>query len=292
MIRFKNATSLSLLVSLLIIGGMIAGCDNTLEPIDQRRGFYSLYGALDMDNEVNYIRVKDLNVPLRKGSGEELDAEVRLTNLDRQVTEVLEDSVRLLEGIYTHNFRATMDIRQGERYRVEVESPEGETTAATAEAPVRTDTEMEPKVPDCFTNFQLVFDRIRNPDNIVISVGFEFRDEIFSENFRPVEREGSDEVVVLLRLKRMLDNQLFDAGYNAYCHHLSSDSLYVEYTHHGPDFYEQIETDTLDIRDGAGRFGIKYEGAARFPVDTVNVCEPFCPPFRRECFPNCEPSSN
>lgn len=278
MIRIKHTTLLSLLIT-LTIGAVIVGCDNTLSTFDDQQGFYSIYGALDLDEDVNYIRVKDLSEPLHENAGRELEAEVTLENLDRQESEVLEDSVVEFDGIYTHNFRTTMAIRPDERYRVRVEGPGEESTEAITKAPRRSESRINPVSPDCSTNVDIIFENVENPSDIVVTIGFRLQRSDFQFSYQPRERENSNSVRVEFIPKHLIDNTLPQDRGDVWCHNLSSDSLYVNYTHYSPGFFENISSDTLDIPGGASRFGAVYDRAVRFHLDTVNVCNPICPPL-------------
>lgn len=275
--KIRKYPALLSLLATLIVGMILAGCDDMLSIFDDRRGLYSIYGALDMDEEVNYIRVKDLSEPLEENAGRDLQVEVTLENLDRQETEMLEDSVIVFEGAYTHNFRTRMAIRSGERYRLMVEGPEGVSTEANMRAPHRTEPRMEPVAPTCTTNVELVFDNVPDPSNLSVSVGFRLQNTLFQYRYSPEEGENPDEVTVEFSPKTVINNSL-EEGINVWCHNLSSDSLYVNFTHYSPNFFENIDADAVDVPGGASRFGAMYDKAVRFPLDTVNVCNPTCPP--------------
>lgn len=276
--KIRKYPALLSLLATLAVGAVLAGCDDTLSTFDDRRGFYSIYGALDMDKEVNYIRVKDLSEPLEEGAGRDLQVEVTLENLDRQETEVLEDSVIVFEGVYTHNFRTRMTIRSGERYRLRVEGAEGASTEANMRAPHRTEPRMEPVAPTCTTSVELIFENVPDPSNLNVSVGFQLQNTLFQHRYFPEEGGDPDEVTVEFTPKTVINNSLEEEGIDVWCHNLSSDSLYVNFTHYSPNFFENIAADTVDVPGGASRFGAMYDKAVRFPLDTVNVCTPICPP--------------
>lgn len=45
-----------------------------MDPIDQDTGIYGIYGALDLDNQVNYIRIKDLKAEFTEAATDTIDA--------------------------------------------------------------------------------------------------------------------------------------------------------------------------------------------------------------------------
>lgn len=289
MLFFKHSTLYSLL-AVLLIGGLLASCENSINPFDTTTGFYSIYGTLDLKEDDNFIRVKDLNKPLKQNSNEDLPVDVVLANLDEGVSEVLEDSVKKINGVYTHNFRTTMEIKPGDRYRVSVEDSAGNTALATATAPYFADKRSFPKVPNCSTEVELSYHNVGSPRHMSVEFGIQFREDVYWVDIPITEGDSTREAQFRFELKELIDNALYKHGYNAWCHHLSDDSLYVRYDHFGPDFYARTETDTVSLPGGTGRFGAMYHEYYRLPIDTTNVCYPYCGPFNvdpDDCPPDC-----
>lgn len=118
-----------------IFAGILSGCETTFDPFIEGKALYSIYGYLDVNRPVNYIRVKDLDTPITADSARKLNAKVTLTNLATGQSQILQDSVVRFNGIYTHNFRTTMDITPETKYRVQVTRPDGKSVSATTITP-------------------------------------------------------------------------------------------------------------------------------------------------------------
>lgn len=278
MIRIPPAYRRTLLLALLV-GGMAPACQNSLDPIDISRSSYTIYGYLDLFAEVNHIRVHNFRTPLRTDSTREINARVTLENLDTGEMQVLEDSVVLFEGVYTHNFRTDMEIRSGETYRLAAEGPDGGKSVATTTAPPLSETSSRPSMPDCTTATVVSFDPVVSPSNLSVSIAFEYRGRKYWDTVSLQEGSHPSEAVFAFSPRNLMTNAFANLDADApWCHQLSSDSLWVEYTHHSSDFYDPIDTDTLGIPGGAGRFGSLYKDSFSFAMDTSNVCFPFCDP--------------
>ena len=104
---------------------ILCSCDNSLEPVDQETGTYSVYGVLDLNEAPNYIRVRDLKIPFTAEATKEIDAEVILQNLDSNSTERLEDIKTQFNGVFQHNFEVDRIFPDTE-YRLTVKNAAGE----------------------------------------------------------------------------------------------------------------------------------------------------------------------
>lgn len=274
------------LILLLLAAGAMVRCDNSLEPLDSQRGFYSIYGLLDLDSESNFIRVKDLNQPLLADSTRELDVTVRFQNLDTGEEEILEDSVVRFEDVYTHNFHVTRDIRPGDTYRVTAEGPEGGESHAVATTPQFVDVGVPPPTVNCSTWVGVTFDPVLSEENLSVRAGFKYQEDGFfgSQEVKVLSVENPDQKNdSVMHLSFKIQDLLIRASENfnlssaPECFEMSTDRLFLEYTHHSGDLFGQNESDTTTVPGGAGRFGALYRDTLSFEIDTVRICSSiFC----------------
>lgn len=89
----KKTVSLCLIALSAFI---LYSCDNSLNPVIKNKGIYVIYGYLDINSDTNYIRVKNLKVPLRKATANTFNGTVTLTNLDNGASQILQDSIVVL----------------------------------------------------------------------------------------------------------------------------------------------------------------------------------------------------
>lgn len=271
---------LSCMIIIVLITGI--GCDNSIQPLNKKKGVYSIYGYLNLHKDANYIRVKNLNKTLSEDTTDNIDATVTLENLHNGKTEKLEDSVVVFDGVKTHNFRTTMDIRPNTQYRVTAKRSDGKSVSATTTTPYLAERKVSPVAPNCTTNVHLSFEPVRNRHAMRLEVGFPYKGKIFwvrkhtsliayeqrlSLTFTPLE---------LLAELSSGQEQGGEPSDKILCEELDSNKFSVRYTHYGPDLFGNSVSDTLSIPGGAGRFGAFYKDSFSFPIDTSSLCPPIC----------------
>lgn len=257
------------MILLLLIS---SGCDNSLNALDEEEGLYSIYGYLNLYEDNNYIRIKDINQTLKDSDGI-LDAKVTFENLDNGTTEVLQDTVVDFDGVKTHNFRTTIDINPDTEYRVTAKRSDGRTTSAIAKTPFIAETNVNPMGANCITAVNIDFEPVRSKNSLWVEVGFQYNQNLFWVRINTLLVE-TDNTVNASFTPFMLINEAFDE--RILCEDLSDDTFEVRYTHYGPDLFENTISDTLDVPGGAGRFGAFYKDSFSFPIDTVSLCPPLC----------------
>lgn len=263
--------ALSFLFSLLLT----AACENNLDPINTEKGLYSIYGALDIDEDTNYVRIKDLNTTLDNQSSTDIDAEVILRNLNAGISETLEDSVVQFDDVSTHNFFTTMDITPNTEYELTVERSDGSTARALANTPLIADTEVGPTGETCYTNIELNIEPVSESDQLELSIGFEMGGNTYWTIMTPNRDENSPETVSISFSPKDILNRQFDPMFGGRCcFQLSSTELYVRYNHYGSDFFGGGSADTLTIPGGIGTFGGMYDRTFSFEIDTSQVLDP------------------
>lgn len=271
MINSHKYWGLCFVVLCLLVG--IVACDNTLDAFDEEKGLYSIYGYLNLDEDINYIRVKDLNSTLSENIGEDIDANVTFENLKTGTTQTLEDTVVEFDGVKTHNFWTTMDIEPDTKYQVSVERSDGRQTSAIATTPYKARTNVNPIAANCTTQVNVNFQPVRSKFGLSVELGFYYKQDLFwvRVNNLLIERENS---VTLSIMPIDLISDPFEG--RLLCEQLSDDSFEVRYTHYGPDLFKDTVSDTLRIPGGSGRFGAYYKDAFTFPIDTTSLCPPYC----------------
>lgn len=274
----KEANIFIIILSLIII---LPGCENSIQPLNEEKGFYSIYGYLNMHEDVNHIRVKNLNMTLSEDTTDNIDANVTLKNLKSGETEELEDTVVTFDGVKTHNFRTTMDIKPNTKYRVSVERSDGKTVTATATSPYNTDTNVEPVGENCNTNIEISFVPVRSRNALRLEVGFRYNNKLFWTRQNQNIITFDQKIILSFTPSGLLEdffsgNEDTSQGETITCKELDTDKLFVRYTHFGPDLFDNNLSDTLNIPGGAGRFGVFYKDSFSFPIDTSPSCPPSC----------------
>ena len=116
---------------------LVAGCDTSVQTFVPRDGrHFSIFGALDVAADTQYIRVEPLADSMQVGSPAEIDATVTLEHLGSGQIITLRDSfMEVHAGDFVHNFWTTAPIEPGARYRLRVRRSDGATSQATTTLP-------------------------------------------------------------------------------------------------------------------------------------------------------------
>ena len=250
-------------------------CESSLDPLEEKAGRYSVYGALNLQKDTNYVRVKNLNLPLSEEGSQQFNATVRLEHLESGSTEVLPDSIVVFEGVRTHNFQTTMDIVPDTRYQVTVDGAGGGPVQVTGTTPKVATTDVDPTREDCRTPLEISFEPVTG--SVEMSIGVYYGNRLRSFTHRISSSEGSEKASLVLTpeqiLKRALGKNLAGDRLDdpVRCHDLSRPDVQVNYNVYGPDFFDEIPSGDPSLPKEFGRFGGFYRGAFSFKIDTEDI---------------------
>ncbi len=283
MLMIRPVLDNTLVVLLLGLLVLLSGCENNFDPLNRERGNYSIHGALNVYADTNHVRVRDLNTPLTRDSTRELNVTVTLTDVDRGATETLQDSVVQYDNVYTHNFRALMDIRPETQYRVTVHPKQGtDSVQATTTTPRIAEASAEPTGMDCDTSIQVTLEPVQSPSDVDMAVGFQHRGNReqtavgVGSGDAPDQASTSFTPLDILNTPAPCTEPDPSIPPPTWCHELDVDELLVRYTHFGPQSTESTVSDSVNVPGGIGSFRSYYRDVLSVPIDTSNVCEPNC----------------
>ncbi len=122
-----------LLVPLLIIA---IGCDESVDPFAESDRYFSVFGALDMKADTQYVRVIPLDTSLVVSEQGPIDARVYVTDLNTNSTVEWEDSLFVFrDDSRGHLFYSPLRILPEHTYRLEVVRSDGATSMAETTVP-------------------------------------------------------------------------------------------------------------------------------------------------------------
>jgi hypothetical protein len=277
---------------ILLVGYAISsvGCsDNKIDPFEDNAGLFSVYGALSLHESPNYIRVKDLTQEFFSDSARSIGAEVTFEDLQSGSIATLQDTVVKISGEYTHNFILNQNLQPNRSYRLNVEHPSGESVSSIATTPGITQISVSAaENVSCLDFIGVSFKNVKFPEDIRMSVGFEYqgiiRWQIIGRVVQLKLQEENDEKsfrapTMDLLMEVFPHPRLGDPRVNQHellpvvlCHELSSDTVYVDYFHFGPewiDYEEEFTTDPLNSIDVQG--GLGFLGAFRRDTFTYTI---------------------
>ncbi|HBX67522.1 MAG: hypothetical protein CL670_08005 [Balneola sp.] len=273
----KSSLQIFFFSGLLFISFFLS-CDNTLKPIDTDFGIYAVYGALDLNKETNFIRVRDLNQPFTEDATREIDAEVTLENLESGFSEVFQDRREFFQGVYQHNFEVEQIIEPNTEYRLTVTRSDGASVVLNTNTPSKPEPLAEPLNQDCYTPIDITFDPVYS-GSIVFFI------EYVAAELPPPVRQG----------RYIIQNEDNPGGALVYtftpvdimkltpqtggkyrCTDLLVPEFNIVYRHFSEGFYEKFVEGRFNVLESTQRFGSFYADTLTIPIDDSRVCPPDC----------------
>lgn len=272
-LTFSDKTmKLFYLIIIVLAGNFFSSCDNNLKVLDEETGLYSIYGNLDLDEEINYIRVRDLNTPFSKEATELIDAEVMLENLETGGSELLQSERVEYQSMYLHNFVVNGEIQPDTEYRLSVTRSDGVVVSETLLTPTKPEAVVSPQNQKCDIPIKISIEPL-NGGTVVFRFGTTpnkngswTQDFIFGPDHYGNSTSINPEFTPLYLAQRATQSTSFS------CEVLfENEALYVWLKHYAPGFYEKA-TDELDqpddILENTRLLGAYYEVIFAIPVNT------------------------
>ncbi|MDE2731176.1 MAG: hypothetical protein OXM02_00060 [Bacteroidota bacterium] len=123
------------LLTAVLVLGLFAACEDSVSPILESDRQFTIFGALDMDLDTQYVRVIPIR-PQLESTSDSLNVTVRTIESETGHVQLWRDSVHVFDtGLIGHIFHAPMRIRAGFTYRLEV-TPIGGDVVTSAETTV------------------------------------------------------------------------------------------------------------------------------------------------------------
>jgi len=274
-----RSTKVFVSVLLFVIAtGFVYSCDNTLEPVDYDTGIYSIYGALDLRKDTNYVRVRDLNMPFTTEATQELDAQVLFENLDSDIQELLDFELLFESDVYHHNFKIPDPIQPNTNYKITVTRSDGESINVSTLTPTNPDPIAQPVNEKCYTPVDITFDPVYE-STIEFYIEFQPRAPFFRTRLGPyILRKNSESdpraqfSFMPVDLTKMVPMSLSTLR----CTDLMRPYFEFYFTHYAEGFYEELNASSFDAFESTQRFGAYYRDTLVVPVDTSRVCPPDC----------------
>ena len=115
-----------------------SACEENVDPFIDEARYFTLYGALDMNADSQFVRVTPIRQVVDFDEGDPIDATVTTFDLTDGSTLVWKDSLFTFDdGSQGHIFIAPLRIQPGHTYRMEVERSDGIITSAETTVPQR-----------------------------------------------------------------------------------------------------------------------------------------------------------
>lgn len=265
--------------------------ESTINPFEDEQAIYSIYGALSIDNSINYIRVRKLDIPLLADSTAKIDGTVVFTDIETGVSSTLRDTVVNFSGNFTQNFILDQQLELDRAYEIRVErSDDGAVSRSTFTTPKQTDLSLYINFPElqCETSITFTYKNVRDPELIQMEVGVFHNGQM---NWAPMEIVGqlrhssnADEMTVVMSPRNLLV-EVFPPvlpdipNFNNYllfptvsCTSLQNPEFRIRYRHFGAEWNKgkprmgQIDFESGIIENGLGFIGSFSSGEFRFSL--------------------------
>ncbi len=297
----KNISRCSLLIicvlTLLIFQ---VGCDDrTIDPFEDRVEVFSIYGALDLANSINNVRVKRTSTFLLQDSAEIEPFEVLFTDLQNNSTVELNPEIINFNGNYTFNYPIDYPLQSDSRYQIVMTDSEGQQSKVIARMPGVAVPSVDTlginnfgplffENTECTTEHEFVFSNVKEGEQIFMFSGIKHNGQLKWARTRTVDRPtrlaNTDSLTALLSVRHLLFDHfpLNDERYvhvnprfwpaTVDCDELDSNEILIRYFHFSPDWEaingEDISTDFLFdsgvVENGIGFLGGMYTGEYRY----------------------------
>ncbi len=287
-----------LLLTMVFI--LIVGCNKNrvINPFEETIGTYSIYGAVELNEDQNLIRVRDVTIPFLADSsvGYE-DLQVSLTEVESGKVIGLRDTTIDYNGNYTLNFIVLEDLQPRVAYTFMLNYNEDEIVHSTFSMPgIGNLTVSRDPVQNCFHKVRFKWDNVLAPEYILAEAGVNYNGQTYWGEVERVDEPDHVPGTNTMDMELTVRNLLVDifpppiGGEGASnvppefwkpeveCHQLDNNEVYIRYIHFGPE-WEQFEEsdyyvfDMLDsgqIDNGIGFLGGIRRGMITFTVDDLN----------------------
>lgn len=242
-----------------------------------------------MDENTHYIRINNIQTPVRDESKKTFNGTVTFKDLQSGLSISLRDSTVDFSGFITHNFVLEENLKLKHRYQFIVEGQDGTIVTSNVTAPGLTEVSITPNAKVlCEQQVEFIFKNVEKPEHVRMEVGFQLGGKIQWAEIGLVDklkhREDSDEMSVTLSPRNLLVDvfppPIIISTTNPrnimptiLCHQLDSNMVHIRYTHYGPewDVYSPgyFPIDPLEWQDVEG--GLGFLGAFRQDSTTFTI---------------------
>ena len=129
-----------LLGALVIAGGLLGACDNSVEPFFESERYYAIFGFLDAETDSQYVRIEPTRANPELGVVRFDVASVKTTDMTTNDVVTWQDSLVDLDdgsiGLLYHGYFRPI---RGHTYRIEVQRNDGVVTSALTTVPAEPD---------------------------------------------------------------------------------------------------------------------------------------------------------
>ena len=288
------------LVSFAVLLLAIISCDTTrtIDPFEDEIGSFSVYGAIELGDDNNLIRIRDVSIPFLSDSSEGYDnIEVRLIEVETAREIGLRDTIINYNGNYTLNYIIEEDLQPRVAYDFSITDDLGEVVNSVFTMPgVTTMTKNQQTVLNCRLPITFTWDDVIAPEYILVEAGVMYQGQQYWAEIERVDEPDHLEGVNKMEMEVSVRDMLIDifpppiGGTGAIatpptfwtpeveCNQLDNNNVEMRFIHFGPDWelFEETDyyifdfVDSGEVDNGIGFLGGIRRGTFSFTVDEMN----------------------
>ena len=281
----KEIKTICCLLLVVVFGAIFTTCDDrSINPYEDQKGIFSVYSALNVDDDLHKIRIRNLLEPFESDSSYPIDATVTFTNLLTDESTELQDTVIYFSENKVHNYKLYGSLELDTKYQLTVERSDGVTTQSIATTPGLTVPVFHPEnSPNenlifCETRLDIYYKNVHPPEYIRMDVGVSYQTEMHWARMQIVGNLRYNTVLdayyVKMAPRNLLvevfppilpDDPYFDPSLlhpTVSCDEIDERVITIRYTHFGPEWrkgqdvdHGPVVPDADVVENGLGFFG-------------------------------------
>lgn len=287
----KYASIISLWIFLVVLSG---SCDRVINPFEDETGTYSVYGALNVEDELHSVRVRNVTIPFLSDSALGYDdINVFFHYPDNRVVQ-LRDSVINFNGNYTYNYLIDGALEPDSEYRIQLTFDGDQEANSIISTPGISNGDSTPDQSNgCEQQIRIFFNNVKSPEFVLADVGVEHDGKLKWAPIGTVDQidhvPNSDRMEVKMTVTNLLVD-IFPPPPEATigiprrfwrptvnCQELDAFTMYFRYIHFGKEWEGFRDSEFLDfnyIDSGDIENGIGFVGAIRTGEFSFNFTYP------------------
>ncbi len=262
----------------------INSCDTsrTINPFEEEVFAYSIYGAVELQSDENYIRVRNVNEPFLADSGVAYkNITVKLEDISSSDDLAIRPTYVDFNDNFTLNYLIEDELEPRETYDFSISNQKGETVRSEFTMPgISTVRLNRTVIENCFQEIRFTWDNVNKPEYILVEAGARYEGVLYWGEVRRVDEPdhipGENKMEMELSINQLLVDIFPPSNVTVssieswrpevMCHQLDSKEIYIRYIHFGPD-WEQFEEssyfhndyhETGEVENGYGFLGGIY----------------------------------
>lgn len=273
---------------ILAFFGTNSTCDRVINPFEDENGTYSVYGALNVEEDSHRIRVRNVTIPFLSDSLKGYEDIAVFFNYPDGQTVQLEDTVINFNGNYTYNYLLDGTLEPDSEYSLRLEFDDQEATSIISTPGISNGDSTPDQSNGCAQTIRIFINNIKQPEFTLVDVGVEHDGKRKWASVGAVDEfdhiEGTDRMEVELTVTNLLVD-IFPPPPEATigipprfwrptveCDELDLNTMYFRYIHFGKeweifrdtDFLDDVFIDSGDIENGIGFIGAIRTGEFSF----------------------------